>query len=93
MYVILSQYNYNQMRENMNVNDMSNRYRSRQSDSSGLQDYILLFTPSAAQRSDSFDPPAGVKSTDRFLAVDYQLLQQASPALATTEQTAPRRKA
>ena len=89
MYVILSQYNYNQMRENMNVNDMSNRYRSRQPDSSGLQDYILLFTPRTAQRSDSFDPPAGEKSTDRFLAVDYQLLQQASPALATTEQTAP----
>ena len=91
MYVILSQYNYNQMRENMNANDMSNRYRSRQQpDSSGLEDHILLFTPSDAQRSDSFDPPAGWKSTDRFLAVDYQLLQQASPALATTEQTAPR---
>ena len=89
MYVILSQYNYNQMRENMNVNDMSNRYRSRQTESSGLEDHILLFTPSDAQRSDSFDPPAGEKSTDRFLAVDYQLLQQASPALATTEQTAP----
>jgi hypothetical protein len=28
--------------------------------------------------------------TDRFLAIDYQLLQQASPAVATTEQTAPR---
>jgi len=91
IYVILSQYNYNQMRENMNANDMSNRYRSRQqSDSSGLEDHILLFTPRAAQRSDSFDPPAAEKSTDRFLAVDYQLLQQASPALATTEQTAPR---
>lgn len=89
MYVILSQYHYNQMRENMNVNDMSNRYRSRQSDSSGLQDHTLLFNPSDAQRSDSFDPPAGGKSTDRFLAVDYQLLQQASPALAITEQTAP----
>ena len=90
MYVILSQYNYNQMRENMSVNDMSNRYRSRQTETSGLEDHILLFTPSAAQRSDSFDPPAGWKSTDRFLAVDYQLLQQVSPALATTEQTAPR---
>ena len=89
MYVVLSQYNYNQMRENMNVNDMSNRYRSRQSEPSGLEDHILLFTPRAAQRSDSFDPPAGVKSADRFLAVDYQLLQQASPALATTEQTTP----
>ncbi len=88
MYVILSQYNYDQIRTNiMKLNDMS--YRSRQPDPSGLQDYILLFTPRAAQRSDSFDPPAGEKSTDRFLAVDYQLLQQASPALATTEQTAP----
>ena len=74
----------------MNVNDMSNRYRSRQPETSGLEDHILLFTPSDAQRSDSFDPPAGWKSTDRFLAVDYQLLQQVSPALATTEQTAPR---
>jgi hypothetical protein len=90
MYVILSQYNYNQMRENMNANDMSNRYRSRQQpDSSGLEDHILLFTPSAAQRTDSFDPPAGEKSTDRFLAVDYELLQQASQPVATTGQTAP----
>jgi hypothetical protein len=77
LYVILSQFNYNQIRANMNLNDMS--YQSRQSDSSGFQDYSLLFTPSAAQRSDSFDPPAGGKSTDRFLAVDYQLLQQVSP--------------
>jgi hypothetical protein len=77
LYVILSQYNYNQMRANMNVNDMS--YQSRPSDSSDLQDHRLLFTPSAAQRPDSFDPPTGGKSTDRFLAVDYQLLQQALP--------------
>ena len=77
LYVILSQVNYNQIRANMNVNDMS--YQSHQPDSSGFQDYSLLFTPSAAQRSDSFDPPAGGKSTDRFLAVDYQLLQQVSP--------------
>lgn len=89
MYVILSQYNYNQMRENMNVNDMSNRYRSRQPESSGLQDYILLFTPRAAQRSDSFDPPAGEKSTDRFLAVDYQLLQQAWRNLEAKKRAAP----
>ena len=53
-------------------------------DSSGLQDHVLLFTPKAAQRPDSFDPPTGGESTDRFLAVDYQLLQHASPTLATT---------
>ena len=79
LFVILSQYNYNQMLANMNVNDMSYPSHQRDEYSSGLQDYILLFTPSVAQRSDSFDPPAGGKSTDRFLAVDYQLLQQASP--------------
>jgi hypothetical protein len=65
------------MRTNMNVNDMS--YQSLDPYSSDLQDYSLVFTPSVAQRSDSFDPPTGGKSTDRFLAVDYQLLQQASP--------------
>ena len=79
LYVILSQYNYNQMRENMSVNDISNQSHRRDEYSSDLHDYILLFTPSVAQRSDSFDPPAGWKSTDRFIAVDYQLLQQASP--------------
>jgi len=86
--VILSQYSYSPTRTNMKLGDSA--YKSRRPDSSGLQDYILLFTPRSAQRSDSVDPPAGLQSTDRFLAVDYQLLQQASPALATTEQTAPR---
>ena len=48
-----------------------------------------MFTPSAAQRSDNFYRPTGGASTDRFLAIDYQLLQQASPAAALTEQAAP----
>jgi hypothetical protein len=76
--VILSQYNYNQMLANMSLNDMS--YQSHQLDeySSGLQDNSLLFTLSVAQRSDSFDLPLGGKSIDRFLVVDYELLQQAS---------------
>ena len=87
LYVTLSQYRYSPTRTNMNVNDMA--YRSRPQDSSGLRNRIVLFTPSAAERSDSFDPPEGGKSTDRFLAIDYQLLQHASPATATTERTAP----
>jgi len=87
MFVILSQYRYSPTRTNMNLNDMA--YRSRRPDSSGLLNRILLFNPSDAERSDSFDPPEGGKSTDRFIIVDYQLLQQASPAVATTERRAP----
>jgi len=85
LYVILSQYHSAPARANLNVNDTA--YRMSRPDSSGLRDRILLFTPSAAQRSDSFDPPAGLKPTDRFLAIDYQMLQHAPPATATTGQT------
>ena len=85
MYVTLSQYRYAPNRANLNSLD----YRSRPPDYSGLRDRIVLFTPSDAQRSDSFDPPERGKPTDRFLAIDYQLLQQAPPAIATTEQPAP----
>ena len=71
----------------MNVSSGANQ--SRLADSSGLRDRTLLFTPKAAQRSDSFDPPTGGALTDRFLAIDYELLQHASPAVATTGHTAP----
>jgi hypothetical protein len=88
LYVILSQYRYNPMRTNLTTSgDMA--YRSRSPDSSGLLDRILLFIPSDAQRSDAFDPPEGGKSTDRFLAIDYQMLQHAPPSATTTEHTAP----
>ncbi|MEP6891527.1 MAG: hypothetical protein ABI955_12615, partial [Nitrospirota bacterium] len=86
LYVILSQYRYAPTRANLNVNDTA--YRMSRPDSSGLRDRILLFTSSAALRSDAFDPPTGKESTDRFLAIDYQLLQQV-PTAATAEQTAP----
>jgi predicted RNase H-like nuclease (RuvC/YqgF family) len=49
----------------------------------------VLFIPKEAQRSDRVDPPAGGNKTDKFLAVDYELLQHASTTVATTEQTAP----
>ena len=86
LYVILSQYRYAPTRANLNVNDTA--YRMSRPDSSGLRDRILFFTSSAALRSNAFDPPIGKESTDRFLAIDYQLLQQA-PTAATAEQTAP----
>ena len=87
LYVTLSQYRYSPTRANLNVNDTA--YRITRPDSSGLRDRILLFTPSTAQRSDAFDLPTGGKSTDRFLAIDYQLLQQAPGAAATAGQPAP----
>jgi hypothetical protein len=87
LYVTLSQYRYNQMRVNMNTLDSFGRQRTV--DYSGLRDRTLLFTPKAAQRVNSFDPPIRGKLTDRFIAIDYQLLQQASPPVATTEQPAP----
>jgi hypothetical protein len=87
LYITLSQYRYTPSRANLNVNDTA--YRMSRPDSSGLRDRILLFTPSTAQRSDAFDLPIGGKSTDRFLAIDYQLLQQAPAAAATAGQPAP----
>jgi hypothetical protein len=49
-------------------------------DSSGLINRTLTFTPNAAQLSENFHRPTGGASTDRFLAIDYQQLQYASPA-------------
>jgi hypothetical protein len=84
LYVTLSQYRYAPNRANLNSLD----YRSLPPDYSGLRDRIVLFTPSDAQRSDAFDPPEGGKQTDRFLAIDYQMLQHA-PAAASTEKATP----
>jgi hypothetical protein len=69
--------------------DSTSAAQTRRVDTSGLKNRILLFTPSAAQRSDSFDPPTAGAYTDRFLAIDYQLLQEAAPAVANTGHTAP----
>jgi hypothetical protein len=86
LYVILSQYRYNPMLTNMNVRDSSGRELSV--DYSGLKYRTLRFTPKAAQRADSPDPPTMENSTDRFLAVDYQLLQQAWRNLEAKRQAA-----
>ena len=85
LFVTLSQYRYSKTRSNINVRNIN--YQSVGIDYTGLRNHVLVFTPKAAQRSDSFDPPPGGKSTDRFLAIDYQLLQQAP--VATTGRTAP----
>jgi hypothetical protein len=79
LYVTLSQYRYDPMLTNMHYA----AYRPRPLDPSGLRNRILLFTPSAALRSDTVHRPEGGAFTDRFLAIDYQLLQHASPAIAT----------
>jgi len=80
LYMTLSQYRYAPARVNLHANDGA--YRMNRPDASGLQSRILLFSPSSAQRSEAFNPLVGGKSTDRFLAVDYQILQQAPPAAA-----------
>jgi hypothetical protein len=87
LYVILSQYRYDPIRTNENIADLSNR--SHALDYSGLTNRTLLFTPEAALRADSPNPPTMEKSTDRFVAVDYQLLDQARRALATKRKAGP----
>jgi len=88
LYVILFQYRYDEMRTNLDMADLS--YRSQEPlDYSGLRYRTLQFTPKAALRADSPNPPTMKKSTDRFVAVDYQLLDQAWRALATKRKAAP----
>jgi hypothetical protein len=79
LYVILSQYRYNPMRTNLNKADIA--YRQQEPfDYSGLKYRALGFTPIAALQADAPKPPTMEKSTDRFIAVDYQLLDQATRA-------------
>ncbi len=80
LYVILSQYRYN---------PMLTRISEKQIDYSSLRWRTLRFTPKAALRTDSPNPPTMEKSTDRFVAVDYQLLQQAWRKLEAKRQAAP----
>ena len=85
LFITLSQYRYSKARANVNIRNIN--YQSVGMDYTGLRNRVLVFTPKAAQRSDSFDPPPVGKSTDRFLAIDYQLLQHAP--VATTARPAP----
>jgi hypothetical protein len=87
LYVILSQYNYNPMQTNLNFAEQTHRSQDPL-DYSGLKHRTLRFTPKAALRTDSPDPPTMGKPTDRFIAVDYQLLQQAWRNLEAKKQAA-----
>jgi hypothetical protein len=79
LYVILSQYRYNPMRTNLNKADIA--YRQQEPfDYSGLRYHALRFTPKAALQADPPNPPTMERSTYRFVAVDYQLLDQATRA-------------
>ena len=82
LFVILSQYRYNPMRTNLVKGDIA--YRSQEPfDYSGLRYFALRFTPKAALKTDAPNPPTMEKSTDRFVVVDYQLLDQANRAAET----------
>ena len=85
--VTLSEYRESPVKTNINIRNIN--YQSVGMDYSGLKNRALLFYPSEAQRSDGLDPPEGGKSTDRFLAIDYELLQHPPSAVATVGQTTP----
>jgi len=84
LYFSLTQYRYAPTRT-----DTKNLAHGRLPDSTGLVNRVLIFTPGAAQRSEGFHRPTGVASTDKYLAIDYQLLQQTSLPTPPTEQASP----
>ena len=84
LFVTLSKYRYSPTRANINVRNIN--YQSTGLDYSGLKNRILLFTPKAAQRSDGFDPPPTGRPSDRFLAIDYELLQHTPNVTQTAPQ-------
>jgi hypothetical protein len=84
LYFSLSQYRYAPTRT-----DTRNFAHGQLPDSTGLIDRTLVFTPRAAQRSESFHRPTGGASTDRYLAIDYQLLQRTSPTATPAVPAAP----
>jgi len=88
LYVILSQFRVNPTLTNLDKNEAAHRSQLPL-DYSGLKYRTLRFTPKAALRTDSPDPPTMEKPTDRFLAVDYQLLQQAWRNLEAKKRAAP----
>jgi hypothetical protein len=84
LYVTLTQYRYAPGPTNTDSS-----VHGRLLDTSGLSNQTLQFTPSTALRPDSFNRPTGGASTDKVLAIDYQLLQQVPPSVPASEQTAP----
>jgi hypothetical protein len=79
LFVILSQYRYNPMRINLFKGDIA--YRQQEPfDYSGLRYRALRFAPKAALKADAPNPPTMERWTDRFVAVDFQLLDQINRA-------------
>lgn len=85
LYFSLSQYRSAPARTNT-----ENIAHRRLPDTSGLSDRVLLFTPRFAQGSDTSHRSASGAASDKFLAIDYQLLQQESPSAATSVQAVTR---
>src|SRR5574340_689844 len=85
LYFSLSQYRSAPARTNT-----ENIAHRRLPDTSGLSDRVLLFTPRFAQGSDTSHRSASGAATDKFLTIDYQLLQQELPSAATSVQAEPR---
>jgi hypothetical protein len=81
LYVSLSQYRSAPTRTNT-----ENIAHRRLPDTSGLSNQILLFTPRFAQGSDTSHRSASGAATDKVLVIDYQLLQQEPPSVATPMQ-------
>lgn len=81
LYFSLSQYRYAPARTGT-----ENVAHGRLPDSTGLHNRMLLFSPRLAQRSDSDPLPGKGASSERFLAIDYQLLRKLPPVTGTPEQ-------
>ena len=87
LYVILSQYRYSPTQANLNIGDMANRSRLPSTIQASETVYSHLRPASLSDPTPSICR-TGEKPTDRFLAIDYQLLQQA-PAAASVGRAAP----
>ena len=70
--------------EPANTINMANR---RIPDNTGLMNHTILFLPEAAKRPDSY---LDARSTDKTLAIDYQLLAALPPAWIPSASTQPR---
>lgn len=78
LYFSLSQYRFAPARTNSD--SLAHR---RLPDASGLSEYVLLFTPSFAQGTDTLHQAAQGATTDKILVINYPLLQQAPPSTTT----------
>jgi hypothetical protein len=81
LYLTITEYRVRA--EAPNTIDMPNR---RLPDSSGLINHTVLFLPEAAKRPDSY---LDARSTDKTLAIDYQLLARLPPGYSAPASAQP----